>query len=51
MSTMEPCVGKTYDQIWLIYSAKHGDTHETRHIHAKWKRIGVEIGQGGRKSP
>lgn len=37
---MEPCAGKTYAQIWKIYSDKHGDTRETRLLHLKWKKLG-----------
>lgn len=33
---------KSYEQIWREFSAKHGDTAETRRIHAKWKRIAAE---------
>lgn len=43
MSSMEDCVGKTYDQIWKIYSAKHGDNAETRRIHVKWKELSAQV--------
>lgn len=33
---------KTYAEIWEWFSAKHGDTPDTRRIHAKWKQIAAE---------
>lgn len=45
---METCVGKDYGQIWAAYSAKHGDTRETRQIHLKWKRLTAEVWRYGR---
>ena len=43
MSSMESCVGKTYDEIWKIFSAKHGQNLETKRIHNKWKEIGAQV--------
>lgn len=40
---MESCVGKSYDEIWKIYSAKHGDTSETRRLHIKWKELAALV--------
>lgn len=48
MSSMQTCVGKTYGEIWRIYSEKHGDTRETREIHLKWKRLAAEVWRRGR---
>lgn len=48
LSSMEPCIDKDYGEIWRIYSAKHGDTRETREIHLKWKRLAAEVWRYGR---
>jgi hypothetical protein len=48
LSSMQTCVGKTYGEIWQIYSAKHGDTRETREIHRKWRRLAAEVWRYGR---
>lgn len=40
---MDTCIGKTYEQIWDIYSAKHGDLPETRRLHIKWKKLAAEV--------
>ena len=41
-NVMESCVGKTHNEISKIFFAKHGDTHETRKIDAKWRKLGSE---------
>lgn len=40
---MDTCVGKSYDEIWEIYSAKHGATADNKRIHLKWKKIAAEV--------
>lgn len=34
---------KTYEEIWREFSAKHGDTPETKRIHDKWKWIASQV--------
>ncbi len=46
MSTMEPCIGTTYGEVWRIYSAKHGDNPDTRYLHLKWKKLGTAAASG-----
>lgn len=43
MSSMESCVGKSYDEIWKSFSAKHGDNTDSKRIHNKWKLIAAQV--------
>lgn len=40
---MDTCIGKSYDEIWKIYSAKYGTTHDIKKIHIKWKEIAAQV--------
>lgn len=35
---------RTYAEIWDAFSAKHGNTPDTRKIHDKWVQLAREVG-------
>jgi len=35
--------GQKYQVIWRNFSAKHGDTSDTRYVHRKWTQIGKGV--------
>ena len=43
---MDSCIGKNYEEIWQIFSKKHGDTAQNRQIHLKWKEIVASLKVG-----
>ena len=43
MAELESCIGKSYDEIWKIYSAKHGNTPDSKRLHIKWKEIAAQV--------
>jgi len=46
---MPSCAGKTYPEIWEIFKTHHGDSPDTRRIHLKWKLLGIQAHQDGRR--